>query len=163
MSPDHLDWTEKFRPVSLSDVLGNEAAVKALRQWADTFGTGKRAVILYGSPGTGKTSAALALAHDLGWDYIEMNASDQRNKNVVQQIAGTAAKAGTFEGTAGRRLIILDEADNLQRQPGPGRRERHPQRHPDHRPADHPDRQRPLCAVEAAAGRDADTSRSGPF
>ena len=113
MSPDHLDWTEKYRPVSLSDVLGNDAAVKALRQWATTFGTGKRAVILYGSPGTGKTSAALALAHDLGWDYIEMNASDQRNKNVVQQIAGTAAKAGTFEGTSGRRLIILDEADNL--------------------------------------------------
>ncbi|HEY3273530.1 MAG TPA: replication factor C large subunit [Methanocella sp.] len=113
MSPDHLDWTEKYRPVSLSDVLGNDAAVKALRQWAATFGTGKRAVILYGSPGTGKTSAALALAHDTGWDYIEMNASDQRNKNVVQQIAGTAAKAGTFEGTAGRRLIILDEADNL--------------------------------------------------
>jgi replication factor C large subunit len=113
MSPDHLDWMEKYRPVSLSDVVGNDAAVKALKQWAATFGSGKRAVILYGSPGTGKTSAALALAHDLGWDYIEMNASDQRNKNVVQQIAGTAAKAGTFEGTSGRRLIILDEADNL--------------------------------------------------
>jgi replication factor C large subunit len=113
MSPDHLDWTEKYRPVSLGDVLGNDAAVKALRQWAATFDTGKRAVILYGPPGTGKTSAALALAHDLGWDFIEMNASDQRNKNVVQQIAGTAAKAGTFEGTGGRRLIILDEADNL--------------------------------------------------
>jgi replication factor C large subunit len=82
MCPDHLDWTEKYRPVSLSDVLGNDAAVKALRQWATTFGTGKRAVILYGSPGTGKTSAALALAHDLGWDYIEMNASDQPT-NIV--------------------------------------------------------------------------------
>jgi replication factor C large subunit len=113
MSPDHLDWTEKYRPVSLSDVSGNDAAVKALKQWAATFPAEKRAVILYGSPGTGKTSAALALAHDMGWDYIEMNASDQRNKNIVQQIAGTAAKAGTFEGTSGRRLIILDEADNL--------------------------------------------------
>ncbi|HUL61685.1 MAG TPA: replication factor C large subunit [Methanocella sp.] len=113
MCPDHLDWTEKYRPVSLSDIAGNDAAVKALRHWAETFGAGKRAVILYGGPGTGKTSAALALAHDLGWEYIEMNASDQRNKNVVQQIAGSAAKAGTFEGTGGRRLIVLDEADNL--------------------------------------------------
>ena len=113
MCPDHLDWTEKYRPKSLSDVVGNDAAVKALRQWAMTFGSGKRAVILYGSPGVGKTSAALALANDLGWDYIEMNASDQRNKSIVQQIAGSAAKAGTFEGVSGRRLIVLDEADNL--------------------------------------------------
>jgi replication factor C large subunit len=113
MCPDHLDWTEKYRPKSLSDVVGNDAAVKALRQWAATFGSGKRAVILYGSPGVGKTSAALALANDLDWEYIEMNASDQRNKNVIQQIAGTAAKAGTFEGVGGRRLIVLDEADNL--------------------------------------------------
>lgn len=113
MCPDHLDWTEKYRPKSLSDVVGNDAAVKALRQWAMTFGSGKKAVILYGSPGVGKTSAALALANDLGWEYIEMNASDQRNKNIVQQIAGSASKAGTFEGVRGRRLIVLDEADNL--------------------------------------------------
>ena len=113
MSPDHLEWTEKYRPVSLGDVVGNDAAVKALKQWAETFGTGKRAVILYGAPGTGKTSAALALAHDMDWEYIEMNASDQRNKDIVRQIAGSAAKAGTFQGTTGRRLIILDEADNL--------------------------------------------------
>lgn len=113
MSPDHLDWTEKYRPRTLSDVVGNDAAVKALRQWAETFGSGKRAVILYGSPGVGKTSAALALANDKDWEYIEMNASDQRNKAVVQQIAGSAAKAGTFEGIGGRRLIVLDEADNL--------------------------------------------------
>ncbi|OPY25897.1 MAG: Replication factor C large subunit [Methanocella sp. PtaU1.Bin125] len=113
MCPDHLDWTEKYRPQSLGDVVGNDAAVKALRQWAMTFGSGKRAVILHGSPGVGKTSAALALAGDMGWEYIEMNASDQRNKAIVQQIAGSAAKAGTFEGVAGRRLIVLDEADNL--------------------------------------------------
>jgi hypothetical protein len=30
---DHLDWAEKYRPVSLSDVAGNDAAVKALKKW----------------------------------------------------------------------------------------------------------------------------------
>ena len=118
MSPDYLDWTEKYRPETLSDIVGNDAAVKALKGWAAAFGEGKRApekraVILYGGPGVGKTSAALALAHDMGWEHIEMNASDQRNKDVIRQIAGSAAKAGTFEGTGGRRLIVLDEADNL--------------------------------------------------
>jgi replication factor C large subunit len=107
------DWAEKYRPVSLSDVVGNDAAVKALKNWATTFGTGKRATILYGSPGIGKTSAALALAHDLGWDYIEMNASDQRTRGAIDKIAGSASRTGTFGGTNERRLLILDEADNL--------------------------------------------------
>jgi len=108
-----MDWAEKYRPESLGDILGNDAAVKALKNWAVTFGTGKRAVILYGSPGVGKTSAALALAHDMGWDYIEMNASDQRTKGAIDKIAGSASKTGTFGGTNERRLLILDEADNL--------------------------------------------------
>lgn len=108
-----LDWAEKYRPVSLSDVVGNDAAVKALKKWVEGFGSGKKAVILYGGPGIGKTSAALALAHDLGWDYIEMNASDQRTKDAINKVAGSASKTGTFGGTNGRRLLILDEADNL--------------------------------------------------
>ncbi len=78
-----MDWAEKYRPVSLSDVLGNDAAVKALKTWAETFGSGRKAAILYGGPGIGKTSAALALAHDMGWDCIEMNASDQRTKDAI--------------------------------------------------------------------------------
>ncbi len=113
MNDGHMDWAEKYRPASLSDVVGNDAAVKALKKWASTYGEGKRAVILYGSPGVGKTSAALALARDMGWDYIEMNASDQRTKDAINKVAGAASKTGTFEGTRERRLIILDEADNL--------------------------------------------------
>ncbi len=109
----HTDWAEKYRPGSLGDVVGNDAAVKALKKWAETFGTGKRAAVLYGGPGIGKTSAALALAHDLGWDFIEMNASDQRTKDAINRVAGSASKMGTFGGTRERRLLILDEADNL--------------------------------------------------
>ena len=110
---NHLDWAEKYRPVSLSDVAGNDAAVKALKKWAESFGTGKKAVILYGGPGIGKTSAALALAHDMGWDFIEMNASDQRTKDAINKVAGSASRSGTFGGSKERRLLILDEADNL--------------------------------------------------
>lgn len=108
-----LDWAEKYRPARLADVVGNDAAVKALRRWAETFGSGKKAAILYGGPGIGKTSAALALARDMGWDYVEMNASDQRTKDAVNRIAGAASKSGTFGGAGERRLLVLDEADNL--------------------------------------------------
>ena len=109
-----MDWTEKYRPSSLSELRGNDKARDALREWADTWADHREAVILHGSPGVGKTSAAHALAEDEGWPTIELNASDSRTKDVIERVAGEAAKSGTLTaGGAGRRLVILDEADNL--------------------------------------------------
>jgi len=42
----------------------------------------RQAVVIYGSPGVGKTSAAHALANDMGWETVELNASDQRTGDV---------------------------------------------------------------------------------
>ena len=109
-----VDWTEKYRPSSLSEVRGNNKARDALREWADTWEDHGEAVVLHGSPGVGKTSAAHALAADEGWDVTELNASDQRTADVVERVAGEAAMSGTLTGgTGGRKLVVLDEADNL--------------------------------------------------
>jgi len=117
------DWTEKYRPDSLSKVIGNPKAVSDMKNWADSWKKGipqKRAIVLMGSPGTGKTSAAIALAKDMKWDVVEMNASDQRTGDTIRNIAIKGANFNTFmngeylstrEGR--RKLIILDEADNL--------------------------------------------------
>lgn len=118
------DWTELYRPKGLDEVVGNPKAVQELRAWADAWETGrplKRAAALIGTPGTGKTSAALALAKDYGWDVVEMNASDQRNAEAIKGIALRGAMGQTFSSTGeylstkkGRlKLIILDEADNI--------------------------------------------------
>ena len=109
-----MDWTEKYRPSTLSEVRGNDKARDALAEWAETWDAHGEAVILHGAPGVGKTSAAHALAADMGWPTIELNASDQRTKAVVERVAGEAAKSGTLTGgSVGRRLVIMDEADNL--------------------------------------------------
>ena len=108
------DWTEIYRPSTLSEVRGNDKARDALLEWARTWDDHREAVVLHGSPGVGKTSAAHALAADLDWPTIELNASDSRTKDVIERVAGEAAKSGTLTaGGAGRRVVILDEADNL--------------------------------------------------
>ena len=112
--PAAVKWTEKYRPDSLKQVLGNGKAIEELRAWAASWEKGvpiTGAAILYGPAGTGKTSAALALARELDWDYIEMNASDARTAGMIQKIAGPASRSMTFSGKP--RLVILDEADNL--------------------------------------------------
>ena len=105
------DWTEKYRPSTLSEVRGNDKARDALKEWAETWEDHGEAVVVYGSPGVGKTSAAHALAEDKGWPVLEMNASDARTKDEIERFAGRAASNSTLGG--GRQLIVLDEADNL--------------------------------------------------
>jgi len=118
------DWTEKYRPEHLDKIVGNERAIVELKIWAAAWNHGnpkKRAVILSGSPGTGKTSCALALAKDYGWPAIELNTSDSRNAAKIKKVATFGAVNETFDNNGsfvsshkgGRKLIVLDEADNL--------------------------------------------------
>ena len=118
------EWTERYRPKSLKEIIGNEAAAHALRNWGDSWADGiprLKAAVLRGEPGTGKTSAALALANDMNWDFIEMNASDHRNAASIRKVAGAGSVSQTFSldgeflssSNGRRKLVILDEADNL--------------------------------------------------
>ncbi len=123
-SMSHEDWTEKYRPDDLSQVVGNKEARRELKNWGSKWVSGKpskKAVILAGKPGIGKTSSALALANTMGWEAIEMNASDQRNKESIKKFVGRSAVDDTFSESGGftpykegkRTLLIIDEADNI--------------------------------------------------
>ena len=110
------DWTEVYRPTTLSDLRGNDKARDALHSWARSWDDHREAVVVYGAPGVGKTSAAHALANDMGWDVMELNASDSRTKDRIQKVAGGAAmnqSLASLGSGGGRQLVILDEADNL--------------------------------------------------
>ena len=118
------DWTEKYRPKKLSDVIGNPTPMKELKEWAESWTDGipdKRAAVLIGSPGIGKTSSAIALANDMQWDVVEMNASDQRTAAAIEDVALRASHFNSLgkdeeykKSAEGRKkLIVLDEADNL--------------------------------------------------
>ncbi len=110
-------WAEKYRPESLSDLIGNSKTINDLKNWASSWGerTTKKGVILSGPPGCGKTSAAIGLANDMGWEIVELNASDTRSGDVIEGIALRAGLFQTFgsKGISRRNLILLDEADNL--------------------------------------------------
>ena len=85
-------WIHQYRPKSLKDIPQTESAVQ-LEKFVKSFSTQKKkGVLLYGPSGTCKSSAVHALAQDLGWELIEVNASDVRNEEQILQKVGNAVK-----------------------------------------------------------------------
>jgi hypothetical protein len=101
---------EIYRPQHLQDIKGQPTY--ELQKWAETWNpnTSIKSAFLYGPPGVGKTSTAKALANDMGWEYLEINASDSRNPKEVKELIGHAIFNTPWET---RILILIDEVDNL--------------------------------------------------
>ncbi|ADN51607.1 replication factor C large subunit [Vulcanisaeta distributa] len=110
-----IPWVEKYRPRRLSEVVNQEEAKKALLDWINDWEKGKpskKAVMLVGPPGTGKTTLAYALANERGYEVLELNASDVRTGERIRQVMGGSMKMGSLFGFKGR-IILFDEVDGL--------------------------------------------------
>ncbi|MCG2870115.1 MAG: replication factor C large subunit [Vulcanisaeta sp.] len=110
-----IPWVEKYRPRKLSEVVNQEEAKKALLDWINSWEKGKpskKAVLLAGPPGIGKTTLAYALANERGYEVLELNASDVRTGERIRQVIGSSMKMGSLFGFRGR-IILFDEVDGL--------------------------------------------------
>ena len=111
-----LPWTEKYRPTLLTQ-LRRDKTVEAMISWAKRWENGtpsKKGLIIYGAPGTGKTSSAIALAKEMDWEYVEFNASDIRSRDLIEQNAIKGSYYSSISDVKNRKkLIVMDEVDSL--------------------------------------------------
>lgn len=108
-------WTEKYRPKTLDEIVNQKDIVERLKGFVKARSMPH--CLFAGSPGTGKTTSALCLAHDLFGErfadnFSELNASDERGINVVRERVKTFARTRTL-GDIPFKILVLDEADNM--------------------------------------------------
>jgi replication factor C subunit 1 len=116
-------WTDKYKPNSMKDFVGNASNVKIIVDWLKSWKTEynknigvkkptwKKAIIVSGKPGIGKTSSSKIICKDLGFDLIEMNASDTRNKKSLQsKVAELATNQSLIQK---KTCLVMDEVDGM--------------------------------------------------
>ncbi|MFC1800576.1 replication factor C large subunit [Nanoarchaeota archaeon] len=107
-----LPWVKKYQPDSISAVVGQNKAMDELVSFITTFKKSKkRAAIVYGPVGCGKTSSVYALAAKFGYEVLEVNASDSRNKDQINEKVGSAARQMSLFSKG--KIILVDEIDGL--------------------------------------------------
>lgn len=137
-------WVDKYKPSSIKQIIGQQGdrsslnkLIKWLQNWHYNLdkkpygkfsddGAGFRAALLSGPPGIGKTTTAQLVCRELGYDYLEMNASDSRNKKALHE--GTKVgellkntkltdffkpKSNNEEKLTSKHCVIMDEVDGV--------------------------------------------------
>ncbi|KAI5791607.1 chromosome transmission fidelity factor [Peziza echinospora] len=136
---DNRLWTVKYAPSSMSQICGNKAQVDRLQKWlsnwhknakvgfkfkGDDGSASFRAVMIYGPPGIGKTTAAHLIARLVGYDVVESNASDTRSKKLMENslkgVLDNRSLMGYFgadntkvDVTKQKLVLIMDEVDGM--------------------------------------------------
>jgi len=111
MSESKLSWVEKYKPKTLDEIVGNDAAKKDFLDWLEKWDERGKAALLHGPPGVGKTVLVEVAASTLNYRLIETNASETRKVDFLENVIRPAAFNKSLFGN--KILIFFDEIDGL--------------------------------------------------
>jgi len=106
---DHMLWVEKYRPSKVSDCVLPENIKNTFQEYVNRKEIPN--LLLSGTAGVGKTTIAKSLCGEVGCDFLLMNGSS--NRGIDDMRVQVKSYATSMSLTGGRKVIIMDEADNL--------------------------------------------------
>ncbi|XP_018357397.1 PREDICTED: replication factor C subunit 1 isoform X2 [Trachymyrmex cornetzi] len=133
---------ERYRPKTMKQIIGQQGDKSCahnlyiwLRDWyqnrqnskfkdstsKQTHGQNFKAALLSGPPGVGKTTTVQVICKELGYDLVEFNASDTRNKTLLKEavsglLSNTTMKdyvTGTKQKITSKHVLLMDEVDGM--------------------------------------------------
>lgn len=105
-----LNFIEKYRPKKYEDIIGQDKAIVEVKSFLKEFPK-KKALILYGPAGTGKTSLVHVAAHENNLEILELNASDLRNREKLEQVLAPATTQKSLFKKG--KILLMDEVDGV--------------------------------------------------
>ncbi|ASI13970.1 replication factor C large subunit [Candidatus Mancarchaeum acidiphilum] len=108
-----MDIDELYRFDSLDEFYGNKESIDSITLYLKNFSPKekRKPLLVYGPTGTGKTSIVKFLAEKLGYNIINLDASDYRDKDSIEKQLFYASNSMSLSNK--RNMILLDEIDNL--------------------------------------------------
>lgn len=108
INKEHTLWVERYRPSTLEGYVGNETILEKVGIYLKNGDVPH--LLLYGTAGTGKTTLAKLIAHNVDADVMYVNASDENNVDTVREKVKNFASAMGFKQW---KIVILDESDYM--------------------------------------------------
>lgn len=100
-------WVEKYRPIYVDEYVCNDDLKDKIKHWvSDPSSLGH--LLLYGKPGSGKTSLAKLIVTNIDCDYIYINMSDE---NGIDTVRDKIKNFVTQQGFSNMKVVIADEFD----------------------------------------------------
>jgi len=109
-------WVEKYAPQTIRDLIGNSAVISKVSDWVANWPRSivrnRRALLLHGPPGVGKTVAVYTIARELGFEVSEINATFKRSKKMMNELLKNTTMMTTLTQKKGR-IVLVDELAGL--------------------------------------------------
>lgn len=103
-------FIERYRIDKLPELVGQDAAIAEIRNFLIQFPK-KKALLIHGPAGTGKTSLVLSAAREMSMDILELNASDLRNRQKLEQVLKPASQQISLFKKG--KILLMDEVDGV--------------------------------------------------
>ncbi len=105
-----VPWIKKYTPSKICDI--PQANVVKLKNFVVDFKKEKKsAALLYGPAGSCKSCAVYAIAKELDLEIVEVNASDVRNADQINEKVGNALKQQSLFFR--KKVVLVDEIDGI--------------------------------------------------
>ena len=106
---------QKYSPKSTKELVGQKEALAAISKYLTNYPkVFKKALLLYGPTGVGKTSLVKAIAAEKDFELIEVNAADCRSADSLNAKLLPAATQRSLWGN--KKILLIDELEGLHGQ-----------------------------------------------